>query len=198
MADERSSAASGPSRRKLLRNGLLVGGVAVTGVASPLLTSVARADGTFQPNWAWCGNCQGLWWRNPSTQSVCPAGGTHISVGSGNYSLELNFSPVSSDPQQHWAWCGQCQGSFYGPYKGSSYCPAAGPGKSSTHITTGSGNYAMHVTQPSSLYQGGWAWCSKCMGMWYTQGPNSNVCPKDRGVHSSAGSGPYFIYDSNL
>jgi len=40
----------------------------------------------LQPDWRWCHKCQGLYFAgNPG--AVCPAGGPHENVGSGNYSL---------------------------------------------------------------------------------------------------------------
>jgi hypothetical protein len=52
-------------------------------------------DGSFsstvmaQRNWRWCSKCQGLWYaaatQNPNGH--CPAGGTHVHSGSGDYAL---------------------------------------------------------------------------------------------------------------
>lgn len=200
MTDGKPRPAGGPSRRALLRNGLLVGGAAATGIASPVLTGVARADSyTWQPHWTWCYDCQVLYYGHNQAQSVCPSGGTHVGYGttSGNYELQMDYLPVTSNPQQKWAWCLQCQGLFYGPYQGSSYCPAAGPGNLSTHNGSASGNYALHLNYNNLGFQPNWVWCNKCMGMWYTQGPDNNVCPKDLYPHTHVGSGAYWIFDSN-
>jgi hypothetical protein len=198
MTDATSHASGGLSRRALLRNGLLASGVTATGLASPLLTGVARADTyTWQFNWTWCYDCQVLYYGTNQAQSVCPAGGTHTGYGttSGDYGLQMDYSPVTSNPQQKWRWCSQCQGLFYGPNQGESYCPAAGPGNLSTHNGASSGNYALHMNYSNSGFQPNWVWCNKCQGLWYTQGPDNNVCPKDRYPHTDAGSGAYSVYD---
>ena len=39
-----------------------------------------------QHDWRWCKKCQGIYFAgNPG--SVCPAGGSHVKTGSGDYSL---------------------------------------------------------------------------------------------------------------
>jgi hypothetical protein len=40
-----------------------------------------------QDSWRWCGKCQGLFFGGNEPGSVCPAGGTHVSGVSFNYSL---------------------------------------------------------------------------------------------------------------
>jgi hypothetical protein len=40
-----------------------------------------------QENWRWCKKCEGLFYAGHATKGVCPAGGTHMPEGSGNYRL---------------------------------------------------------------------------------------------------------------
>ena len=78
-----------------------------------------------QPNWDWCGKCQGLF-TLLHTPSHCPAGGGHDGTGSHPYSL---FWGQPSDPpngiQAGWNWCGKCQGLFFAGH-GAGVCPAGG------------------------------------------------------------------------
>ena len=41
----------------------------------------------MQNDWRWCLKCEGLWFNGHPDDGVCPAGNTHTSEGSGNYSL---------------------------------------------------------------------------------------------------------------
>lgn len=44
-------------------------------------------DGSGQDGWRWCGRCQGLYFRGHGF-GICPADGSHIDAGSGNYVLQ--------------------------------------------------------------------------------------------------------------
>jgi hypothetical protein len=87
----------GPSRRILLRNGLLAGlGTALVGVAAPALTGTgtgtARAavpGSGFQDSWSWCDKCQGLFYGLFQSSSWCPAGGRHDGSQSLNYGVSI-------------------------------------------------------------------------------------------------------------
>jgi acetyl-CoA carboxylase beta subunit len=98
-----------------------------------------------QRNWRWCSKCQGLWYStHPSgSQGVCPAGGTHIKAGSGDYALfgdsDGNFSTTVM-AQRNWRWCNKCQGLWYSAASQNTngVCPAGG-----THTKSGSADYAL-------------------------------------------------------
>jgi FAD binding domain len=115
------------------RAGDLAGGVAVVPAISLLLGLVPRAE-IYQSDWRWCHKCQSLFFGgNPG--SVCPAGGSHESIGSGDYSLVMN-SPRAAG-QSDWRWCHKCQGLFFGGNPGS-VCPAGG-----SHDSAGNGDYTL-------------------------------------------------------
>jgi len=120
----------GPSRRILLRNGLLAGlGTALVGVAAPALTGTgtgtARAavpGSGFQDSWSWCDKCQGLFYGPFQPNSWCPAGGQHDRSESNDYSLGYGLPSTPGQPQQSgWYWCRKCQGLFYGPFQPNSW-----------------------------------------------------------------------------
>jgi hypothetical protein len=168
------------------RAGDLAGGLAIVPVISLLLGPAPRAE-IFQTDWRWCHKCQGLFFGgNPG--SVCPAGGSHDSAGSGNYTLVVN-SPREEGPrsvsQSDWRWCHKCQGLFFGDNPGS-VCPAGG-----SHDSAGSGNYSLVMNSPLAAAQSDWCWCHKCQGLFFGGNPGS-VCSAG-GSHDSAGSGDYSL-----
>jgi hypothetical protein len=193
------------SRRSLLRKGLLVGvGAAVVGIAMPVLagsgTARAYVSGAgIQNGWDWCDRCQGLFYGPGQSSSACPAGpGGHDGSESAGYVLYYGTSgsddglgfPVQAD----WAWCDKCQGLFYGPFQGSSLCPAGG-----RHDGSESYSYDVPYGQPSSVtgglnWQSGWAWCDKCQGLFYGPFQGSSWCPAG-GRHDGSESYPAPGYD---
>jgi hypothetical protein len=127
----------GPSRRALLRKGLLLGaGAVAVGVAAPLLTGAGTAQAYVsgqggQPPWLWCDQCQGLFYGPFQSSSWCPYGGQHNGSESESYFLNYGYASGSDLPkpgpaQPDWAWCDNCMGLFYGPFQGNSYCPRGG------------------------------------------------------------------------
>ena len=97
---------------------------------------------TTQTQWAWCGECYGLFYSPNIGISQCPAGGTHSNSG-GNYGLIMNAPQFPGE--QHWRWCDKCQGLFYGPFLQSA-CPAGGQ-----HVR-GSASYTVSMsTNPPAL-----------------------------------------------
>ena len=134
-----------------------------------------------QRNWRWCNKCQGLWFAGNPTAGKCPAGGTHVKTGSGNYSLvhQATIAPG----QSNWRWCSKCQGLWFGGNPTAGKCPAGG-----THIKTGSGNYTL--AHQSGAGQANWRWCSKCQGLWFAGNPSQGTCPTG-GSHTKVGSGDY-------
>src|SRR2546430_4517968 len=90
-------------------------GLLVVGSSSSGLT-VANV----QDNWRWCTKCQGLhfWGNQPG---ACPAGGSHVVDGSGDYTLANDDQNALG--QDNWRWCAKCQGlHFWGNQPGA--CPA--------------------------------------------------------------------------
>jgi hypothetical protein len=154
----------------------------------------------LQRDWRWCHKCQGLYFGgNPSP--VCPAGGSHENVGSGNYGLPHNVAASDPHLQDDWRWCNKCQGLFFGGGLGSSRCPAGG-----THAPpnqSGSGNYSLphnvpetyvlpeDVPGPAPSLQANWRWCHKCQGLYFAGNPGP-VCPAG-GPHENVGSGNYSL-----
>ena len=64
----------------------------------------------FQDKWRCCGKCRGLFFGPNSEESKCPAGGTHNSNESINYTL---IHSHSNGPQPvNWRRCEKCQGLF--------------------------------------------------------------------------------------
>jgi hypothetical protein len=195
---------SEPSRRKLLRNGLLLGAaVAGVSVASGALTDSAQASTSGpEPEWAWCHDCNALFFYPNRSNSICPlhyqgAGGwvPHTISTSFNYGLNYDDTVHETNPQSTWNWCGVCQGLFYSPNINQSYCPRGG-----TH-TSGNGsvqsyNYALYHDNPNlNGGQGGWYWCSKCQGLWYGGSSRQNaICPKDAGEHNGKTSDQYYLF----
>lgn len=49
--------------------------------------SVKPVQHITQDQWRWCSKCQGMFYGPHASQSVCPAGATHIVGNSGNYVL---------------------------------------------------------------------------------------------------------------
>jgi Zn finger protein HypA/HybF involved in hydrogenase expression len=136
---------------------------------------------TLQPNWRWCNKCEGLFFPQPN-QGNCPAGGTHNSVGSNNYTLVFD-SPPAVNQQDNWRYCSKCQGLYFAGHGTQGVCPATG-----THEHSLSQNYTLaHDLPLAPGQQPGWSWCHKCQGLFYT-GNSSGVC-KAGGGH--AGSGNY-------
>lgn len=195
MTDHLTPLASGGlKRRALLRGGFLIGGLAAAGLATPVLTGVARATGTgFQGNWTWCKNCQLLYFGPKQSNSHCPAGGNHYGYkeGSDNYELIYDLTATAYE-QPNWSWCGKCQGLFYYPNVGKSYCPDGG----NHAVGAGSYNYSVAYSYQATSggYQLGWNWCNKCQGLFFTESTvGENICPKDHLNHDGTGSFAYGV-----
>jgi hypothetical protein len=155
---------------------------------------------TLQHDWRWCHKCQGLFFGgNPG--SVCPAGGPHENVGSGNYGLPHDAAGNDPNFQTDWRWWNRCQGLFFGGGVAQSRCPAGG-----THARadqTGSWSYApahnvptgwvlpLDGGGPAPWLQSDWRWCHKCQGLFFGGNPGP-VCPAG-GPHENVGSGNYSL-----
>lgn len=81
-----------------------------------------------QAQWAWCNQCQGLFYGPHQSASWCPARPDTHHDGSGSYDYIVVLAPVPDpgDGQLDWAWCSKCQGLFYRPQQSASWCPASG------------------------------------------------------------------------
>jgi hypothetical protein len=184
-----------PSRRVLLRNGLLTGlGIATLGIAAPVLTGTGTAQagvsGTGeQPGWSWCHKCQALFYGIWQAYSHCPAdNGQHDNSQSLAYYVPYGAPSqlVILGQQADWAWCYKCQGLFYGPFQGYSRCPA----DYNQHNNSQSGNYDMgingfgstgygeNICQGVNCIQLGWLWCHKCQGTFYGPWQSYSHCPE--------------------
>lgn len=175
-----------------MRSGFLLAGTAVLfGADAGLRAARAEADTySTQGGWRWCSKCAVLFYGYNEPASVCPAGGTHVLVSAAySYDIPVGVTAGTLNPQSGWKWCSKCQGIYYSPYAAASVCPAGG-----THSTlTGTDAYGLyHGGGLTNQYQGGWAWCSKCQGLFFTQGILATVCP-DGGAHDGGNSGQYFL-----
>ena len=157
-----------------------------------------------QHGWRYCHNCKGMWFGSASA-SVCPHGGVHSQIQSGDYSLALSLE----DTQQQWRFCYRCNGLFFKP-NGFGVCPEGGAHSDKSGGAT-SGNYTLcvnvspvnataprqHSAPPDTIgWQGGWRYCHKCGVLW--MGLNSGSrCPADGAAHSSPNSGNYYLLISN-
>jgi hypothetical protein len=223
MTDLNSQRACGPSRRGLLRNGLLaVAGATVASVALPAFTSVAQAaivdvlavdpygdndDFTAQTQWWWCRACRGLFWSNNGTDAgVCPASwpNPHNLSGSGNYDVPiLNEGDAGIvQTQPGWRYCNLCQGLFWGNGQASSHCPGnvETPYISSGPHAFGSPTsylmlYGADWTLPDPALQAGWHYCTACQGLfWPGSGVNGGVCPVNFSSPHKGGGTNYLLF----
>ena len=141
-----------------------------------------------QPGWRWCSKCEGMFYAKATAgMGVCPAGGAHVSAGSGLYAERIG---EYCSQQGGWRWCHKCEGFFYGRASaGKGHCPAGG-----AHDDTGSGHYAAVIGEDiASEQQGGWRWCNRCQGMFYDRATaGKGKCPAPGGgPHVDTGSGHY-------
>lgn len=134
-----------------------------------------------QRNWRWCNKCQGSWFAGNVPQGACPAGGTHVRTGSGNYSLVHNATIAPG--QSNWRWCNKCQGLWFNGNVSKGVCSGGG-----THTSSGSGNYTL--AHQSGAGQRGWRWCNRCQGLWFAGNATAGRCPAGGG-HVQTGSGDY-------
>jgi hypothetical protein len=100
-----------------------------------------------QTNWRWCQKCQGLWFADNNVPGVCPAGGGHSQLDSGDYVLAFaGWAGLSSSGQTHWRWCQKRQGLWFDGALQSTdgVCPAWQETLGDQpHNSAGSGDYAL-------------------------------------------------------
>jgi hypothetical protein len=132
-------------------------------------------------------------------------GGLLVGVGlatAGVASAALTETAKAASPQPNWAYCKYCNGMWY-TANGSAWCPAFGH-RRGAHSSSTSYNYELFNSSSggggSSGYQGNWAWCSQCAGLFTTLHPGNSSCPgfgtstTDAGPHTSVGSWQYFLW----
>jgi peptidoglycan hydrolase-like protein with peptidoglycan-binding domain len=170
----------------------IVGKMTMASLDSEMLNVEASAsstppvEGASQAGWQWCNKCQGLAF-SLNQPSVCPAGGSHDHIGSGNYTLAVEDPSAQGQPD--WRWCNKCQGLAFSLSQ-PSVCPAGG-----SHDHSQSGNYTLSHNDPSAQGQSDWRWCSKCQGLAFSLNQPS-VCPAG-GSHDHSSSGNYTLLPSS-
>jgi hypothetical protein len=195
MSDETAQAASGISRRGMLRGGLLAGaGVAAVGATSALLTGTAQAA-SLQPNWAFCIACNAMFWTGGS-QGKCPGGTFHVfRVGDFNYEIwsDVSFSPYQTD----WRFCGYCAALFWGGASNQHGCWGNNAGNGGHHV--GTTNYSVPMGIPgctgTSNPQAYWHYCTSCHELYYEgeSGTRAGLCPWTLSTHTG-GTTVYDMY----
>ncbi|WP_317795240.1 CAP domain-containing protein [Actinoplanes sichuanensis] len=92
------------------------------------------ASATAQPDWRFCGKCNGMFFSGRDgtyyrQNQRCPASGLHEPMG---YNFVLPHDvPASATAQPDWRFCGKCNGMFFSGRDGTYYrqnqrCPASG------------------------------------------------------------------------
>ncbi len=170
-------------------------GSAVTRISSAIRAIVGFGTGTVrikpseQPDWRWCRNCQGLFFKRPGSAGKCPAGGEHSEAGSYKYRLVYGYSSLANG-QENWRWCRKCEGLFYAGNANAGVCPGGG-----AHDASGSWHYSLEMNAPAAPGQRNWKWCNKCQGLFYSGNPSQGAC-KAGGSHNSSESGDYAVRHS--
>jgi hypothetical protein len=154
---------------------------------------------TEQPDWAWCSQCQSLWYVGRVASSVCPLPSTHpygfpsqhAFAGSNNYNLTYGVAPQNFNEapgaQGGWAWCEKCGCLWFTENGTLGHC-AAGAG----HSKAGSGAYLVAEAPGAQTgWQHDWRFCDKCQCLWFS-GNGVGLCPAGSG-HSQANSGQNYI-----
>ncbi len=138
-----------------------------------------------------CAECESDRTGRRATLKAIALGSAALIVGAaGTTSANAQTMP-SGCVQEGWRWCHKCQGMFYGHASGGlGVCPAGG-----AHDPTGSGHYYQRVgTDITDVQQGGWSWCAKCQGFFYSRASpgagGMGTCPAG-GAHIKTGSGAY-------
>jgi hypothetical protein len=139
-----------------------------------------------QDGWRFCYKCAGLYFSYDGANGVCPADlGQHATQG-GNYTLS---DDASAEGQPGWRFCKKCRGLYFSGNPGSK-CPVKTP--TDAHDGSSSNDYKIIDSQANDPGQHGWAYCSKCKGLWFSNAAAS-VCPAT-GSHSKEGSGDYSLH----
>lgn len=175
--------------------GILGAGATVSG-----LSGVAQA--ATQTDWRWCNYCAQLFHTtNGVGGGLCPqlTNSDNFpvphSVGSSTiYTLNHDESNGSAW-QAGWRSCGQCTTLFYGPYRGTSLCPAGWTAGNSINHTILSGSYSYDLEMNTGGPQNGWNYCGSCKGLYHGSGHNGGFCPATLGPHTLGSSTDYHVPD---
>jgi hypothetical protein len=131
-----------------------------------------------QGGWRWCWKCQGLFFAGNPSQGACPAGSSHDSSQSGQY--DMLFGDAILGAQNAWRWCQKCQGLFFSGNPSQGVCPFLSllPGPTgNSHDGSASAHYSLMFGDQSTGTQGGWRWCQKCQGLFFSGSPAQGPCP---------------------
>jgi hypothetical protein len=153
-----------------------------------------------QTGWRWCQKCQGSFFSGNPDQGNCPSGGTHDGSASGKYLMQFGEGAENTQPQGGWRWCEKCQGMFFSLlafFPGDDFsrimCPAGGHHAGAFTAPSHSGHYVMEFGEGGSDAQGGWRFCKKCFGLFFSGNPDQGNCPSG-GKHDNSKSGPYMLH----
>jgi hypothetical protein len=135
-----------------------------------------------QSNWRWCRKCQGLFFFGNPTNGVCPTGGSHDVVGSGNYVLSLN----EGNGQPNWKWCFKCEGLYFGAIRAA---PASAPPAAFT-MASAAATISWRWTRVRVSRTGAGARCARgCSSAATTHW----ACARQQEWHDGSRSGNYFL-----
>lgn len=159
---------------------------------------------SMQNGWRWCRNCQGLFFAGGETQGSCFGMNPHDGSASGKYLVRFGEGAINAQPQGGWRWCHKCQGMHFSGAPSDAYGEGArrmcfgaifsgGPPPDGHHDPSQSGHYVMEFGEGGSDAQGGWRFCKKCFGMFYSGNPDQGHCPAG-GKHDNSKSGPYMLH----
>jgi hypothetical protein len=144
-------------------------------------------EATGQPDWRFCGGCQGLFWApgGDVTATVCPNGGRHwFHQDSWMFFLPNDHQgATAATGQKDWRFCGRCHGLFWAPngVVTDTVCPVGG---------------AEHSFHPQSWMfflpnrqqgagdttgQPEWRFCARCHGLFWAGTTARGVCPVKQG-----------------
>lgn len=146
-----------------------------------------------QGGWRWCWKCQGLFFAGNPSQGACPAGSSHDPSQSGQY--DMLFGDAILGAQNAWRWCQKCQGLFFSGNPSQGVCPFLSflPGPTgNSHDGSASAHYSLMFGDQSTGTQGGWRWCQKCQGLFFSGSPAQGPCPAG-GNHDSSASAQYGV-----
>ena len=124
-----------------------------------------------------------------STIKALAMGSVALFAGAGIATPANAQYPPMACVQEGWRYCGKCHGMFYGlasaSQGGLGVCPAGG----AHTMGAGSGFYYERVgVSVTGVQQGGWSWCAKCMGFFYSLASSGmGKCPAGAN-HINAGS----------
>jgi hypothetical protein len=183
-----------PSRRQLLKKGMLVGlGTAGLVIASAALTAgVAQAGATsIQYGWRYCANCHSLYWGNNPGTCAAVLLSPHKPYSSTSYGIATAVSSTSGF-QYPWSYCSACSCLYYGPDISASHCAAAPstalpPSDGTNPHTAGNTTYYLsYGAQNPSGTQPGWRFCGYCKELFWGAAIAASACPVSYNFANSA------------